>query len=506
MSERKQSPEVAQSPEVKQSSQSLPKAFISRRKNDVKDEFKKYFDSFKAAPSVLKQLTEPDYEYLLSYTFLEEDSNNFLFLLKNGANPNAHLKDTFHEYSRPLPELIALYAPWKIEDKKKALMALAEKGAKLPAGIMKIFSGEPLQQTELMAKDTYGFTILHYLAANGFSEAIPGSNKNREATRTTIIATTPSSHLRIIENLLTETKFDIDAKSKTGETPIMLAAALGHLKTVQHFWESKANIEATNQDEDTTLTLAALNGETEVVRFLLKVKANINHKNKTKNTALTLAAFAGHMETVKCLIEEGKANIEAETNEGVTALGLASEKGHLEIVAYLIGKKANIDAGGEHGVTPLMFAAAAGQLEVVRYLVGEKASIEASDNIKGYTALILAAQQGHLKIVEYLVEKGANIWAKDEQGKTALDLAKDNGCSGVIEYLKSVAEKYSNATQHLLKKTDVTVSEPNPTKTPLHLASLKAGMFSVSNKNSQVPEIGSEVVQILKSHGAIKVS
>jgi ankyrin repeat protein len=49
-----------------------------------------------------------------------------------------------------------------------------------------------------------------------------------------------------------------------------------------------------------------------------------------------------------------------------------------------------------------------------------------------------ASDHANLDIVRHLIEKGADINVKDNEGRTALDLARENGYTIVVEYLESL--------------------------------------------------------------------
>ena len=101
---------------------------------------------------------------------------------------------------------------------------------------------------------------------------------------------------------------------------------------------------------------------------------------------------------------------------------------------------------GEYGQTPLSCAAFWGHPEVVKFLVHEGgADVESKGNVWGRTPLGFAAERGHLEIVKFLVEEGgADVEAKDEDGRTALDLArlglkyswKEQRCRAVAAWLE----------------------------------------------------------------------
>ena len=45
-----------------------------------------------------------------------------------------------------------------------------------------------------------------------------------------------------------------------------------------------------------------------------------------------------------------------------------------------------------------------------------------------------ASQWNHLQIVKYLHEQGSDIYARDKDGNTALDLAKREGHTEVVQF------------------------------------------------------------------------
>ena len=87
----------------------------------------------------------------------------------------------------------------------------------------------------------------------------------------------------------------------------------------------------------TPLMRAAAVGHVGVVHELLEEgRLDVNERGPRDSTALMFAAGGGHTDVVRALIKEG-ADVEAQEEGGWTALQLAEEDGHYDIVTLLRG-------------------------------------------------------------------------------------------------------------------------------------------------------------------------
>ena len=66
-------------------------------------------------------------------------------------------------------------------------------------------------------------------------------------------------------------------------------------------------------------------------------------------------------------------------------------------------------------------------------MVENGTDINAKDSDWGYTALIYAAEYVNLEIVQFLIESGADVNIKNNDGKTALDLAETEEIKEVLK-------------------------------------------------------------------------
>ena len=80
------------------------------------------------------------------------------------------------------------------------------------------------------------------------------------------------------------------------------------------------------------------------------------------------------------------------------------------------------DREGELDV-PILAAAYNGNIEAVKQHLAAGTDVNVKGGFADGTPLHYAAANGHKEIVELLIEKGADVKAKDEGGKTPLDVA-----------------------------------------------------------------------------------
>lgn len=109
-------------------------------------------------------------------------------------------------------------------------------------------------------------------------------------------------------------------------------------------------------------------------------------------------------------------------------------------------KKINVNIKDpDTGATILMFASAGGYRKLVKALVDiEGIDKDAQDNL-GDTALIHAAHNGFVEIGQILLDNMADINIKNNKGKTAFDIAKENGKKDFVNLLENYKNQQSKA-------------------------------------------------------------
>jgi ankyrin repeat protein len=123
--------------------------------------------------------------------------------------------------------------------------------------------------------------------------------------------------------------------------------------------------------------------------------------------------------------------------EGSTLLDYAGAFGPPEFLRALIARGAKVDHVDSGGGTPLMMASALGNVVCVEILLDHNAKINYQNPKNGKTPLHVAAtnpEKGHLA-AQILVQHGANLELKDNEGKTAFDIARERNYREFIDAL-----------------------------------------------------------------------
>jgi len=138
----------------------------------------------------------------------------------------------------------------------------------------------------------------------------------------------------------------IDARDRTGSTPLQWAIRKGHGPVIQTLVDYGANVNVTDFQGRTPLHLAVSALEEcrtfdecrfcfDMIRFLIERGAVVNVSDENGTTPLHLASELGNEDVVSLLIENG-ASVDTQDNEGETPLFCAIRAQRTDVVKQLV--------------------------------------------------------------------------------------------------------------------------------------------------------------------------
>ena len=124
---------------------------------------------------------------------------------------------------------------------------------------------------------------------------------------------------------------------------------------------------------------------------------------------------------------------------GVSLLHISIIVGDKELALRLIQMGAESNLPNWQNETPVFMAANWSRNDVLEKLLLNKGDPNHQINTTSLfnTPLLIAATNGNKKGVQLLLEYGANPRLASPKGKTALDIAKDDGYNEIVELLKN---------------------------------------------------------------------
>jgi len=249
--------------------------------------------------------------------------------------------------------------------------------------------------------------------------------------RTVLMRALLSSRNEIARKLI-ERGADVNAKSIGNVRPILCTGNAELLKMlVEH--GADANTQRAFKSNTAMIEMAEA-GNVEAIKALAAAGGKVDHANTLGETAIARAAEADYAEVVKALIAL-KADINKANKLGMTPLMMAVRMESFEAATLLIEAKADLKAVSKAGLTALMYASGTGQVKMVNMLIAAGADVNAPGGDQT-TPLMVAALNGMEPTARVLVEAGADISLKNRHGRTAMDMALDEGSMGVIEAMR----------------------------------------------------------------------
>ncbi|CAG0899822.1 unnamed protein product [Cyprideis torosa] len=233
----------------------------------------------------------------------------------------------------------------------------------------------------------------------------------------------------------------------------------------------------------------------DTVRLLLDYKADVDVKDRNGWTPLLQATFRGHHSVVEILLAHG-------ANPNIAKLYKTSPLHHAksaETAELLIQNGAEVNVKDEDHETPLFVATKNDLHSVVEVLLANGADPNIANRYKRSPLHHATSAE----TAELLIVKGAEENAKDENGKTPLFIATENGRHSVVEVLfanqadPNIANRYQQSPLHRAKSVETA-----------EFLIVKGAEVNVKDRRGKTPlfvateENLHSVVEVLVAHGA----
>ena len=153
--------------------------------------------------------------------------------------------------------------------------------------------------------------------------------------------------------------------------------------------------------------------------------------------------FQSQFKTIEYLVEDAKVPLEATNDIGYTAIHHSAYALDLPSLKYLLGKGAVLNVKNDEGSTPLHEAVFGriDNLPAVEYLLDNGLDPNALLDDGSMTLHVAAKENLRPDVVQVatlLVQRGANPKIKDNEGKTALDVAEEVENTFMKAYLETL--------------------------------------------------------------------
>ncbi|XP_042502342.1 ankyrin repeat-containing protein BDA1-like [Macadamia integrifolia] len=263
--------------------------------------------------------------------------------------------------------------------------------------------------------------------------------------------------------LLQEDPLMLDRSVATVETPLHIAAILGHLTFAKEILSRKSELAGEfDSQRRSPLHLASAKGDVEIVKLLLSINPNVClTRDRDGRTPLHLAAMKDRIQVLNELISAKPEACWVRDDRGETILHLCIKHNSFEALKLLVNSVNDdefVNLKDDDGNTLLHLAVLNKQLEILKFLLNSTQLKVNALNAYGFTALDILSQSPRdlkdMDILESLQQAGA---MREKDGRGLRKNTTNDQSSNLVEPLNnsevnSTAEKYSKKKEDWVRK------------------------------------------------------
>ena len=376
---------------------------------------------------------------------MTEQSEMVRLLLARGANVNllspagtALSLATFQGYSEIVNILLANGATPDVQDEQgntPLIIAVSKNEANIVRSLLQRDANTDLQ-------DNRRRTALDYALHHGYSDVArllrqAGAKTNRYQYIPLMETLSATDGLNKARELIAAGA-DVNAKDIMGTTVLMNASNFDKPEFVKLLLASGADVNAQDDHGKSALSIACIMNHVDIVKLLIEGGADVNLKDNDAMSPLMHAAGYNYLGLARLLIDNG-AQVDASGYMQSTALMFAASKGYDTMVDLLLDRGADINYISPDGVYALGMAAVSDHVGTARLLLQRGADVNGRGK-GGWTALMAAAENNSDAMTRLLLQqKGIDLNIRNDQGMTALDIARRRVSRSVIKLLENAA-------------------------------------------------------------------
>jgi uncharacterized protein len=175
------------------------------------------------------------------------------------------------------------------------------------------------------------------------------------------------------------------------------------------------------------LLAASYNMKPDVVNVLLAKGATVD---------IFEASVLGKVDRIQEILKTSPARVTEYAPDGFTPVALAAFFGQPAAVKALIAAGADVNAAAKNGlkVAALHAAVAGGKLEIVKSVLEAGGDANAQQQA-GFRPIHEAGAKANRALAELLIAHGADPSLRNDDGKTAIDLAREKGHAEFADWL-----------------------------------------------------------------------